>query len=526
MPITYFRDFLPGRAALASVAVSFALVSCGGNNPCPDKTRIEPQSSCKNEQLQCPYEVTFKDCSDAGVSVTSSCVCTGGRWECPSETPICPVASSSDGAAPPSGPSFTVTLDSGTTVTRPINDEGGSCPLLFVWNGSAFQYETDVNGMIFGLPAGANANHDIPVQDGTLGYTKMPDAAYDASAGLDIRFRESVREISFLDEARLLLVDAPAGYEVWSSGEESTNEWGYMNPFTLYTTFNPRVPTSAVDRNGNDVLAEVSDADNVPAPMQGEADALDDYTFEFGPLVKPNAKLLIDGWSIYSVRASRNIQPYLEIEDALGNVLFTRKFGAPFGDFKTVVIDLPNLPDGARRFHVHMGIEDGARWLLDRIRLDDSDPVAVQQTWLDVERATLLHRGRATLHRCTFESRTEALDDENADDPREYGYGAFTRYGDVRDLLTRTDDKYVILRHGDQVSMHFSGFSAPAQGLTRTVLLKTDTMIKIFDQPDRYTEPWPFHGMSNFPYPATESYPTDADHTAFITQYNTRVYAP
>ena len=32
----------------------------------------------------------------------------------------------------------------------------------------------------------------------------------------------------------------------------------------------------------------------------------------------------------------------------------------------------------------------------------------------------------------------------------------------------------------------------------------------------------PFHAMSAFPYPATEHYPTDADHTAYQLDYNTR----
>jgi hypothetical protein len=36
-------------------------------------------------------------------------------------------------------------------------------------------------------------------------------------------------------------------------------------------------------------------------------------------------------------------------------------------------------------------------------------------------------------------------------------------------------------------------------------------------------DPMPFHAMSIFPYPATESYPTDADHQAYLSEWNTRV---
>ena len=36
--------------------------------------------------------------------------------------------------------------------------------------------------------------------------------------------------------------------------------------------------------------------------------------------------------------------------------------------------------------------------------------------------------------------------------------------------------------------------------------------------------PLPFHGMSKFPYPATEKYPEDEDHRNYQRTYNTRVF--
>ncbi len=111
------------------------------------------------------------------------------------------------------------------------------------------------------------------------------------------------------------------------------------------------------------------------------------------------------------------------------------------------------------------------------------------------------------------------------DDPDSYGFGNFTKYGDVKDLLTSTDDKFAILRHGDEISLTFSGpsTSAPA-GMQRSFILKTDVYYKTF-RVDKNVGPLPFHGMSAYPYdPAVEHYPDDADHTQYRAEYNTRQY--
>jgi hypothetical protein len=172
---------------------------------------------------------------------------------------------------------------------------------------------------------------------------------------------------------------------------------------------------------------------------------------------------------------------------------------------------------------VNLGIENGARWLIDRIRLDESALVAVATSYLEASTATLIHRGRATLHRCTYLSRAEALNDENEDDPVQQGFGAFTRYGDVLPLLGQVDDQYVIMRHGDQITLHFPGLPAPPAGAVRSVFLATDVTMKSFIM-GKNVEPLPFHGMSNYPYPDTESFPSDARHQGFIAEYNTRLY--
>ena len=104
--------------------------------------------------------------------------------------------------------------------------------------------------------------------------------------------------------------------------------------------------------------------------------------------------------------------------------------------------------------------------------------------------------------------------------------GKHTREGDVRGLLTHTDDKFVIARTGDEVSLEFDAPASPVPaGYTRTYLLMGDGYSKEMDinsaSPDT-VEPLPFHGMSGYPYTAAEHYPDDAEHRAYRDEFNTR----
>lgn len=104
--------------------------------------------------------------------------------------------------------------------------------------------------------------------------------------------------------------------------------------------------------------------------------------------------------------------------------------------------------------------------------------------------------------------------------------GKYTREGDVLGLLTRTDDKFVIARTGDEVALEFNAPSSDVpNGYARTYLLMGDGYSKEMDinsaSPDT-VEPLPFHAMSGYPYPASQRYPDDADHRAYQEQFNTR----
>jgi hypothetical protein len=98
--------------------------------------------------------------------------------------------------------------------------------------------------------------------------------------------------------------------------------------------------------------------------------------------------------------------------------------------------------------------------------------------------------------------------------------GAFTKYGDVLPLLGAADDKFVVADSGDELRLEFDEQPVPA-GLERTYVILVDGYHQTIADT---VEPLPFHGMSNYPYAAVEHYPDDADHQAYLAEWNTRIH--
>ena len=105
--------------------------------------------------------------------------------------------------------------------------------------------------------------------------------------------------------------------------------------------------------------------------------------------------------------------------------------------------------------------------------------------------------------------------------------GQYTRYGEVADLLSSTDDQYVIMNAGDAMEILFDATSAQPvpEGWQRTFILYTNGWLKDGDlntASGRQVEPLPFVGMSAYPYKADEAYPMTPANKAYLDTYNTR----
>jgi hypothetical protein len=105
--------------------------------------------------------------------------------------------------------------------------------------------------------------------------------------------------------------------------------------------------------------------------------------------------------------------------------------------------------------------------------------------------------------------------------------GRYTREGSVEELLRNADDRFVISRPGDELSLSFDASALPPlpEGMRRTYLLFTVGYSKEMNlhsaSPDQ-AAPTPFRAMSAYPYAAPERYPHEQDLDRFHTRFVTR----
>jgi Tfp pilus assembly protein PilF len=422
---------------------------------------------------------------------------------------------------------------------KELDRKGTSCPLLYTWNGRAFEFITDfLGGCAIGYLE-SPGRYSIPDTDEYVrieGNRLVPkDGRY------LLNLNNQLEEVIMFDQAQLVAVDHPAGTEIYP--DERLMPEPPFPAAKIHTIRSARPPLSAVDQNGRDVLPAVSQLDRIYAEgfrnlkFKGYAEE-HALTLDLGPLrERARLHLLLDAWIDYADSTSNLaasqaglslIPPYLQVKDRSGQWRTAiQTMGFPAGLPKTMTVDLSGKFVSGDH---HIRIVTNMRIFWDRIRVDDSVPEAVEVHRLKPSSADLHFRGYPAWY----------SPDGNL--PKIYDYGriqaseqwkthagAYTRFGDVRELLTSKDDKFVITRHGDEISLAFDARSVPPvpAGWVRDFLLYADGYGKDMDMNSLHADsigPLPFHAMSKFPYPAGEEYPSDEAHRNYQIEYNTRCY--
>jgi hypothetical protein len=110
--------------------------------------------------------------------------------------------------------------------------------------------------------------------------------------------------------------------------------------------------------------------------------------------------------------------------------------------------------------------------------------------------------------------------------------GYYTRFGDVRELLERVDDRYVIMNAGDELRLQFSAPPAPRPGWRRDFVLIGDGWEKDGDYNTGYSStvlPLPAHGSTTYegsPSSELDDDPVYRSHADDWVQYHTRYVTP
>jgi tetratricopeptide (TPR) repeat protein len=439
-------------------------------------------------------------------------------------------------------------------VITELDRRGSSCPTLFAWDGGKYSFIADVIGAGVVGHWISPTQHNIPDPDEWIkidgGKLRVHDGSY------SLRFGEPMEEVNFVDQVRLVAVDHPANAAVYP------NE-GFLStpPFAQAKTIvaaSARPLAGAWDDHGANVLpilnqrpsgsgsgaapTYVRDFTNLPFAGFANQHTL---TLDLGAWStdKP-LRLLLHGFIEYFSASSMYsawqaglspIPPYVEAQLPDGS---WRKviddMGFPAGLPRTVVVDLTGkLPVGARRIRITTNLQ--IYW--DRAEVDNEGSPAtaasapstkVRQTELPLSRATLAFRGYPQqLDGRTPGDLTYNYQQISATGPFVPHWGSYTRYGDVTPLLHDVDDAYVIFGTGEDMDLEFAASALPPlpQGWSRDLFFYANGFVKDMDFYE--ASPFavgqlPFHGMSTYPYPATEHYPDDPAHTAYQLEYNTR----
>jgi len=276
-----------------------------------------------------------------------------------------------------------------------------------------------------------------------------------------------------------------------------------------------------LDDDGNDVTEIVSKIDaryldnfgrgkyqGVTRDHYVEVD-LGDEAPQQGPVY-----LLANGW-IHPTDSSINVAigqgsnepPHaivLEIPDGKGGWKMGRNdIGFPAGKNKTIVIRLDGIAGNsgvARRVRLRTNMEIYWDALLYAQGLDNQlatqkilKPASAELRYHGISLITTANRSSPELpHYDKVVSRRQYWRDLT---------GYHTRFGDVRELLDKVDDRYVIMNAGDEIAFQFKVPEAPPSGWKRDFVWISDGWVKDGNLNTRFSKtvlPLPYHAMKDY----------------------------
>jgi len=420
-----------------------------------------------------------------------------------------------------------------------LDRKGSSCPILFAWNGRRYGFITDflgVGGLGFLIKPGIYGPPD-PDE-----YLKIEAEQLKEREGYYLlQILENLEEVSYLDEAKLWVVDHPAGTAVYP--HERFGGKG-PPPFALLSYQKPILPVSARDDDGRPVLSSLARVDRVYPDRFPLLERLPGYaethtlTLDFGDALrgKENLVLFLYGWVDYGYSSTNlaasqagiePMSPRLEAMGAEGTwETLVEDMGYPAGLPRMMTVDLREhgpFTDGRFRITTNLRVY----W--DQIFLAEveKDP-SVKITKLPPAFADLHTRGYPREH--SPDGKQPLLYDYSLMDrtfPFRNMGGSYTRFGQVTELLQDADDRFVVFGRGEEVTLKFrtAGLPPLPKGWKRDFLFYANGYCKDMDPntafPDT-VDPLPFHGMSAYPYPEGEHYPDDPQHLDYLKKFNTR----
>jgi hypothetical protein len=396
----------------------------------------------------------------------------------------------------------------------------GSCPFVFAYDGKEMKFVTD---FIWRTALGLRLN--------TLGKSGRPvtavmhdpdwvrirgDQLAPHDGFYDISVTAELWESHFFDQIELLAVDHPVGTEALVDERFTLPP----PPLGVIATGPLHPVAGAWDQAGRDVTGIVHDLDEKYldtfqlGPYQGIATehyvevALPEDAPATGPLW-----LVASGW-LHPTDATVNVAVFegnavrphglrLEVADGRGGwVVAAPDLGFPDGRVKTILVNLEHAfrPGAPRRLRLYTNAEiywDRIAWVVGL----PQTPLRMQRLLADT--AAIRFRGFSVVRQPKPSSAEIPDYNRIATTAQRWRdlIGYYTRYGDVRPLIEKVDDRYVIMNAGDEIVLRFPALPQPAAGWTRDFVLTGDGWAKDGDFNTGFSKtlmPLPYHGLTEY----------------------------
>ena len=411
-----------------------------------------------------------------------------------------------------------------------------SCPMLYAWNGKRFSFVTDILGV---GPLGELAPDGTRIKPYPREFVRLPSALRPRGGSYEFQMTDELREVDYFDRLRLVAVDHPAGEKIYS------NEIYSSTPAAprLYAVRDERLPVSAVDSHGNNVLPLISKTDHryphsfkhLRIPGMAEMHSL---TLDLGKLEDAkHLSLWLTGWVFWTdsngSRALMHdpstpmVSPYLQVRNRQGKwVTVVPDMGLPSGTNRTMRVDLAGKFLSADH-HVRIVTNLCVYW--DRIFFTTRERVVEPDRGIQPAYANLHYRGFSA----------PATDPSHVR-PDHYEYasllkrapwnpmrGFYTRYGDVEKLVGRADSQLVVMSTGDEMTVRFNAAGLPPlpKGWVRSFFLDATGYAKDGEPNTAYSAtvaPLPFRSMQNYPPGPKDRSPESAAYRQYLRKYETR----
>ena len=352
----------------------------------------------------------------------------------------------------------------------------GSCPFLFAYNGKGMEFVKDAVPWGSAIGLRINSLGAARVEATEEWYKIGGDQLVPHDGYYDLRFTGELWETYYYDSLALMTVDHPAGTEIF------TDERFAVPPVKLAVTAvgEPQPIARAIDDNGNDVTDTLRALDGKYLDTFGRGQyqgvTRDHYVeVDLGRNVPSSGPLwlILQGW-LHPSDSSINVamsqgsheraRPLsLEVPDGHGGwKTAIANLGFPAGRKKICLVDLSRVfvPGTPRKVRLRTNLE--IYW--DLIQWAKGLPATpLRITSLSPASADLHYRGYSVIHQANPSS-PEIPDYNHLAATTQIWRdlsGYYTRYGDVRELLARTDDRYVIMNAGDELSLRFTAPPPP-----------------------------------------------------------------